>query len=169
MRKYLIVAVACLTLSTAELPTFTKSSNDPIASANQSFGAAWGDFNNDGFLDMVVAGSTNRVYLNNKNGTFDDVTATAITAGRVEGQGGGIWGDVNNDGFMDLYLAHSRNAGFFYEGRSGGIFALQPSAAIINSVGAQGHADRFEFFLRPDRNDLQSHSIPAVVLANRTE
>jgi hypothetical protein len=135
-----VVALGVVMGPRAQMPTFTKVSGDPIGSANQSFGAAWADFNEDGFLDMVVAGSTNRVYLNNGNGTFKEVTATTIKVGRTDGQGGGIWGDVNNDGFLDLFFAHSRAAGFFYEGRPNGAFDVQSNAFIANSPGAQGHA-----------------------------
>jgi enediyne biosynthesis protein E4 len=76
-------------------------------------GAAFLDYDNDGWLDVFVlsgtrlenppAGTTNRLYKNNRDGTFTDVTekagltftgwASAVTVG-----------DYDNDGFDDLFI-----------------------------------------------------------------
>ena len=72
----------------------------------ESGALAWGDFNNDGFLDFVLTGvdaQTNthaQVFRNNGNGTFTD-----LNAGLVAFQSGtATWADFNNDGFADLLL-----------------------------------------------------------------
>jgi beta-glucosidase len=64
---------------------------------------AWGDYNNDGHLDLAVCGmvgTTNitKIYRNNGNGTFTDVGAglTGVSRGSL------VWGDYNNDGHLDL-------------------------------------------------------------------
>ncbi len=73
-----------------------------------SFGAAAGDFDNDGWTDLFVANAgANALYRNNGNGTFTDVTATAgLTkpAGTLSVQG--AWVDYDNDGRLDLVLSN---------------------------------------------------------------
>src|ERR1043165_428242 len=66
---------------------------------------AWGDYDNDGDLDLAITGTTgmyiSRVYRNNGDGTFTD-----IKAGLAGVAGGGIaWGDYDNDGNLDLAVA----------------------------------------------------------------
>jgi len=67
--------------------------------------ATWGDFNNDGWIDVFVALENYpcRLFINEK-GKFRDVApkyGLNITA-YVKGC---VWGDINNDGFPDLYLS----------------------------------------------------------------
>jgi hypothetical protein len=76
-------------------------------------GAAFLDFDNDGWLDILLltgsrweetpAGATNRLYKNNRNGTFTDVTEKAGLARRGWFSGVTI-GDYDNDGFEDIFL-----------------------------------------------------------------
>jgi hypothetical protein len=68
--------------------------------------AAWGDYDNDGKLDILLTGATNgihpiaRVYHNNGNGTFTDINAglEGVYLGSV------AWGDYDNDGNLDILL-----------------------------------------------------------------
>ncbi len=75
--------------------------------------AAWSDFNNDGYPDLVVAGNTGasaydaRIYRNNGNGTFTDIQAglaPLLTPSAA-------WGDLNNDGLPDLILSGTSQTG----------------------------------------------------------
>lgn len=78
----------------------------------KSFGGVWADYDNDGYLDFyAISGESlgDKLWHNEKNGTFTDVTKSAgnITDNYpTEGAG---WGDYNNDGFVDLYLANYEN------------------------------------------------------------
>jgi hypothetical protein len=78
-------------------------------------GAAFLDYDNDGWLDIFLLsgtrlegappGTTNRLYKNNRDGTFTDVTEKAGL--RRTGWAFGVTvGDYNNDGFEDLFLTY---------------------------------------------------------------
>ena len=78
-------------------------------------GCAFFDYDNDGWMDIFIlssrrlestpASATNRLYKNNRDGTFTDVT---VKAGLVDiGWAQGVCvGDYNNDGFEDLFLTY---------------------------------------------------------------
>jgi hypothetical protein len=78
-------------------------------------GCAFIDYDNDGWMDVFILGgrrlesippgASNRLYHNNRNGTFTDVTEKAglFDAGWAVGV---CVGDYNNDGFEDLFLTY---------------------------------------------------------------
>ena len=78
-------------------------------------GIAWLDFDNDGWLDLFVlsgtrlegppANATNRLYKNNRDGTFTDVTANAGLT-RTGWASAVTVGDYDNDGFDDLFITY---------------------------------------------------------------
>ena len=64
------------------------------------------DYNNDGFPDLFITNYGNfKLYKNNKNKTFSDVTQEAFY-GEIKDKwyGGSSWGDYDNDGDLDLYV-----------------------------------------------------------------
>ncbi|MCH7995417.1 MAG: CRTAC1 family protein [Planctomycetes bacterium] len=72
-------------------------------------GAAWGDFDNDGDLDLYVTTfGPNVLYENLGNGRFKDVTAQAgVQDGRFSA--GCSWADYDRDGDLDLYVCNYVN------------------------------------------------------------
>lgn len=70
---------------------------------------SWGDVNNDGHLDALVAGN---LYLNNQNGTFTNITSSAgLTAPYYVS----TFIDMNNDGKEDiLYLSKTPSNNYIY-------------------------------------------------------
>ncbi len=79
-------------------------------------GAAWGDYDNDGYLDLFVAyseGARNALYHNNGDGTFTQV----LTGHPVDDNGPGIvsfsptWVDYDKDGSLDLFVTRYNNNG----------------------------------------------------------
>jgi len=77
-----------------------------------SIGVAAADYENDGHIDLYVAGyNRNILYHNNGDGTFSDVTAKAGVGG-LSGSGRKLWGaaaawlDYDNDGKLDLFVSN---------------------------------------------------------------
>ncbi|HJS42527.1 MAG TPA: FG-GAP-like repeat-containing protein [Gemmatimonadales bacterium] len=68
-------------------------------------GAEWGDYDNDGRLDLAVSAyGANVLFRNNGNGTFTNVSNRS-GIGKPRGFWSGVaWGDYDRDGFLDLYV-----------------------------------------------------------------
>lgn len=73
---------------------------------------AWGDYNNDGLLDLYISHGAangngnlhNSLYRNNGDGTFADVAAESGTDDNTD-TWAAVWGVYDNDGFLDLFVA----------------------------------------------------------------
>ena len=96
--------------------TFTDVTEEAgLQGAGYSMGVAAGDYDNDGFVDLYVAGvNRNQLFHNNGDGTFTDVTAKAGVAGMVPklGKAWSVtagWFDYNNDGLLDLFVVNYLN------------------------------------------------------------
>ena len=81
-----------------------------LAGSGYDMGVAIGDYDNDGYEDIFVAGVYhNTLYHNNGNGTFTNVTAKA-GLNKPDTEYGPLWSvaaawvDVNNDGLLDLVV-----------------------------------------------------------------
>jgi hypothetical protein len=94
-------------------------------------GAAWLDYDNDGWLDIYLANSAptkawepstmprGALYRNNGDGTFTDVTAQAGVGAEGLFAMGVAVGDYDNDGFADLYLTGYNRSILFHNERNG--------------------------------------------------
>jgi predicted nucleotidyltransferase/6-phosphogluconolactonase (cycloisomerase 2 family) len=92
---------------------------------------AWGDFDNDGDLDILVSGSDGsspqlRVYMNNGNGTFDgsQIEVDGLNGGLQDG--GVAWGDFDNDGDLDILASG-------YDGANSQLRVYKNSAFTANT------------------------------------
>jgi hypothetical protein len=92
---------------------------------------AWGDYDNDGDLDILITGwscagglsNNSLVYRNDGNGAFVDVEAGLTAVNRSSG----AWGDYDNDGNLDILLA--------------GYGSPERQAAIFRNTGAGAFTD----------------------------
>ncbi|MHC1763344.1 MAG: FG-GAP repeat domain-containing protein [Verrucomicrobiia bacterium] len=94
---------------------FVRVTEGPLATTRgASQNPAWGDYDNDGHLDLFIAnscerdvskGENNFLFHNEGDGTFTRVTegAAVIDGGRSWGCG---WADYDNDGDLDLFVAN---------------------------------------------------------------
>jgi hypothetical protein len=77
-----------------------------VAGAGYSMGAAAADYDNDGHVDLFVAGvGKNFLYHNRGDGTFEDVTEQAGIKSGVWSVGA-AWFDYDNDGLLDLFVVN---------------------------------------------------------------
>jgi hypothetical protein len=83
-----------------------------LLSFKPSQAAAWGDYDNDGWVDLFV-GAESRIgspehltelYHNDGDGTFTEV-ARAVGVAALGYFKGAVWGDYDNDGRLDLYVS----------------------------------------------------------------
>ena len=73
-------------------------------------GVAVGDYNNDGFPDILITCvGQNRLFRNTGKGTFQDVTKFSGLAGRQAFSTSALWFDYDRDGHLDLFICNYVN------------------------------------------------------------
>jgi hypothetical protein len=114
--------------------TVASGLGEPIATES----AAWGDYDNDGWVDVFVCGeylppggkpsasehdphNRCRLYRNRGDGTFVDVAAAAGVTNERCGKGAG-WGDYDGDGLLDLFVSNMGQECRLYHNEGGGKF-----------------------------------------------
>jgi signal transduction histidine kinase len=102
--------------------------------------AVFGDVDNDGDLDLFIANEmgTNRLYLNDGNGYFTDVTDQA--GFRTEGGGmSASFGDIDGDGKLDLVVANWSQPNLLYHNESDSIHGVR-FVEIAKQAGVAGES-----------------------------
>ncbi len=127
-------------------------------------GVAIFDYDNDGWPDIFLVngtrlegypagqGPTNRLYRNNHDGTFTDVTAKAGLTATGWGQGVCV-GDYDNDGWEDLYVTYyGRN--HLYHNNHGVFTEVAEKSGVAGSGKAWGTGCAFVDYDRDGKLDL---------------
>src|ERR1700716_3418249 len=112
-------------------------------------GVALLDYDNDGYLDIFFTNGaslpglakegdefSNRLYHNNHDGTFTDVTARAGVKGDGYSVGVAV-ADFDNDGYPDIYVT-GVNHNTLYHNNSDGTFTDVTGRAGVSGIGANG-------------------------------
>jgi len=109
---------------------FSKSTFDERLGATS---CSWGDFDNDGYLDLFVgtAFENNLLYENNGDSTFTKITEGSIVQEKFRARGCS-WADFDNDTNLDLFIANRDGNNFLYRNSSGGSFSKITEDPVVD-------------------------------------
>lgn len=139
-----------------EMRHHTRTFKGPAADVLRMFtsggaSAAVADYDNDGFDDLFVTdsaeGTTSRLYHNNGNLTFTDVTAKAGVGGGNDAKSivaDALWFDYDNDGWQDLLVARFGTP-LLYHNEKGGRFKDVSATTGITRFGNTIAAVAFDY------------------------
>jgi hypothetical protein len=126
-------------------------------------GCAFFDFDNDGWMDIFLLsgtrlegappGATNRLYKNNRDGTFTDVTEKAGLHD-VGWAYGVCVGDYNNDGFEDLFCSYFGQNKLYRNNGDGTFTDVTKQAGLIETLARFGTGCTFVDYNRDGHLDL---------------
>ena len=113
--------------------TFTKIIGENVTDAGPSKNCAWGDYDNDGFLDLYVVNyrESNYLYHNNTNNTFTFVNFS----NRSRASYSCSWGDYDNDGDLDIFIANYSEDNLLYKNIGNGQFDEINNIVLSNDLG----------------------------------
>ena len=120
--------------------TFTQILDENFVSdGGHSETASWGDYNNDGFLDLCVTNSggtlKNFLYQNNGDKTFTKITGGAIANDAFTSRSVN-WVDFNNDGNIDLFVSNEAGENEnLYQNNGDATFTKITTGALVNDHG----------------------------------
>jgi hypothetical protein len=125
-------------------------------------GAAFLDYDNDGWLDIFLLGGTtldgsrrgsSRLYRNNRDGTFTDVTEKAGLS-RTGWASAVTVGDYNNDGFEDLFVTYWGQNVLYRNNGDGTFTDVTKAAGLLHDGVRWGSGCTFVDYDRDGRLDL---------------
>ena len=110
-------------------------------------GCAFGDYDNDGDIDMYVSNFAdaqgaplqNALYKNDGKGIFEDETKEAGLSGANYSLGT-VFGDLDNDGYLDLYVVNNGDPNTLYRNNGDGTFTDVTEAAGVGDMGLGSNA-----------------------------
>ena len=105
-----------------------------------SFCSAFLDYNNDGYQDIYISNdktyTTNVLYKNNGDETFDDVSQISETDIAIDAMSVTVE-DFNSDGWVDMYITNGPQGNVFLKNNGDGTFVdiAETSGTLFNSLG----------------------------------
>lgn len=121
--------------------SFTRIFNTgPVNDSLPFDGSSWGDFDNDGNIDMCSVtwyDSITVLYKNDGGGNFSFMTGSPVVTDRGFSETCS-WGDYDNDGLIDLFITNSRptnSRNRLYRNLGSGNFSRVDSGAVFSDVG----------------------------------
>ena len=118
-------------------------------------GCAFLDYDADGWQDILLVNSmdwpghkrqrtTLKLYHNNRNGTFTDVTKSAGLDVEMYGMGAAV-GDYNNDGYPDLFISCVGQSRLFKNTGKGTFVDVTKAAGLLGKQGLSTSAVWFDY------------------------
>src|SRR5579871_4038566 len=133
------------------------ASKDKYLIETMGSGAAWLDYDGDGYLDVYLVNSAatkaytpskplrSALYHNNGDGTFTDVTERAgVAAEGLFGMGAAV-GDFDNDGLPDLYVAGYGKSILYRNNGDGTFVDVTAKAGVANLAKWGSSAAWFDY------------------------
>lgn len=123
---------------------------------------SWADYNNDGWVDLFLPrwnNLKNRLFKNNGNGTFTEVTAGQLV-NDLAWTSGGFWCDFDNDRDQDIFIVNYQigptNPGTndLYRNDGNGVFTRMTGAGPIVSAPERGRSANWVDVNNDGRPDL---------------
>ncbi|MBN1481953.1 VCBS repeat-containing protein [candidate division KSB1 bacterium] len=126
--------------------TFTQITSGAIVTdAVISAGATWGDYDNNGTLDLYVTSTAdnttdskiNFLYRNNGDGSFTKMTSAGPPVSDNEYSCAASWGDYDNDGYLDLFLKngwYNKQPNSLYRSDGDGTFTDITGITLVSSA-----------------------------------
>jgi hypothetical protein len=107
-----------------------------VTGDGQGRAAAWGDYDGDGRLDLyVVNGGADRLYHNNGDQTFSDVTGQVGISDNLVGHGV-VWADFTGSHRLDLYVANEGQDILYFNNGDGTFTKADPAVAGMTETAA---------------------------------
>ncbi|MEQ8533132.1 MAG: VCBS repeat-containing protein, partial [Imperialibacter sp.] len=125
--------------------TFTTITLPAVANLDKTEGGVWGDYDDDGFVDLLVWGSGNPssplvLYKNNGNNTFSHVPA-AFGGQVLSDLATASWVDVDNNGALDVYVSGTTGRVYF-QNNGDGTFTQNVTSLLVTEpiTSSRGHS-----------------------------
>lgn len=147
---------------------FEKITQSVLSAASQnSVGALWADYNNDGWVDLYVLNASkqqNELFKNLGNGNFEKINNTALTESFADTHTA-LWIDHDNDGDLDFYMSNDQGSSFYYINNGNDDFTKKLGEMVSSNFGhamgaasadynRDGHIDIFVATHSNDKNKL---------------
>jgi cytochrome c peroxidase len=113
--------------------------NNRVVSLEMAVGQAWGDYDNDGWVDLYVTDpkGPNTLYRNNGDGTFSVSPLSAQVALPGAYSAGAVFVDFDNDGWRDLFVANWGSNSLFRNEAGTRFVEVSRAAGLTHSANSK--------------------------------